>query len=69
MHSNRRDEQEVYVLCLRILQSALVYVNTLKLQDVLAEPMWADVLTPPDRRGLAPLFWMQSSVWTRSTSI
>ena len=25
--SNRRDEQEMFVLCLRILQSALVYVN------------------------------------------
>lgn len=55
--SNRRDEQEMFVLCLRILQSALVYVNTLMLQDVLSEPGWADLLTPADRRGLAPLFW------------
>ncbi len=37
---------------------ALVYVNTLMLQDVLAEPAWADILTPADRRGLTPLFWM-----------
>ena len=36
--SNRQDEQEMTVLCLRILQAALVYVNTLMLQDVLAEP-------------------------------
>jgi hypothetical protein len=35
-----------------------VYVNTLMLQDVLAEPVWADILTPADRRGLTPLFWM-----------
>ncbi len=49
--SNRRDEQEMFVLCLRILQTALVYVNTLMLQDVLAEPAWADILTPADRRG------------------
>ncbi|MEU9298733.1 Tn3 family transposase [Streptomyces sp. NPDC048266] len=55
--SNRRDEQEMFVLCLRILQSALVYVNTLMLQDVLGEPKWADLLTPADRRGLTPLFW------------
>jgi hypothetical protein len=55
--SNRRDEQEMFVLCLRILQSALVYVNTLMLQDVLDEPEWADLLTPADRRGLTPLFW------------
>ena len=45
--SNRRDEQEMFVLCLRILQSALVYVNTLMLQDILGEPEWADLLTPP----------------------
>lgn len=47
----------MFVLCLRILQSALVYVNTLMLQDVLGEPEWADLLTPADRRGLTPLFW------------
>ncbi len=55
--SNRRDEQEMFVLCLRILQSALVYVNTLMLQHVLAEPEWAALLTPAERRGLTPLFW------------
>ena len=54
--SNHRDEQEMSVLCLRILQAALVYVNTLMLQDLLAEPDW-DVLTPEDQRGLTPLFW------------
>jgi TnpA family transposase len=55
--SNRRDEQEMTVLCLRILQAALVYVNTLMLQDVLADEPWAALLTPADRRGLTPLFW------------
>ncbi len=55
--SNRRDEQELSVLCLRVLQCALVYVNTLMLQDVLAEDAWADLLTADDRRGLTPLFW------------
>ena len=46
------------MLCLRILQAALVYINTLMLQDVLGEPAWARILTPADRRGLTPLFWM-----------
>ncbi|MFJ8185825.1 Tn3 family transposase [Streptomyces sp. NPDC096105] len=55
--SNRRDEQETFVLCLRILQSALVFVNTLMVQDILGEPEWVDLLTPADRRGLTPLFW------------
>lgn len=56
--SNRRDEQELFVLCLRILQAALVYINTLMLQDVLDEPEWAQLLTPADRRGITPLFWL-----------
>ncbi|MGI5159395.1 Tn3 family transposase [Microbispora sp. CA-102843] len=55
--TNRREELEMTVLCLRILQAALVYINTLMLQDVLAEPAWAKLLSPADRRGLTPLFW------------
>ncbi|MCW2913835.1 MAG: transposase [Actinomycetia bacterium] len=55
--TNRREELEMTVLCLRILQAALVYINTLMLQDVLAEPEWAKLLKPADRRGLTPLFW------------
>jgi TnpA family transposase/transposase len=55
--TNRRDEQEMSVLCLRILQAALVYVNTLMLQDILADPDWEDALTAEDERGLTPLFW------------
>jgi TnpA family transposase len=55
--TNRRDEQEMSVLCLCILQAALVYVNTLMTQDLLPAPEWVDVLAPDDRRGLTPLFW------------
>ena len=46
------------MLCLRILQAALVYVNTLMLQDVLADPGWSEALTSEDQRDLTPLFWM-----------
>ena len=56
--TNRRDQQEMAVLCLRILQAALVYVNTLMIQDVLADPKWDDILTNEDRRGLTPLIWL-----------
>lgn len=55
--TNRRDEQELSVLCLRVLQSALVYVNTLMVQDVLVDADWVERLTIADRRGLNPLFW------------
>ncbi|GAA3169044.1 hypothetical protein GCM10020001_113950 [Nonomuraea salmonea] len=55
--TNRREELEMSVLCLRILQAALVYINTLMLQDVLAGPEWATLLRPADHRRLTPLFW------------
>ncbi|MEZ7124756.1 Tn3 family transposase [Nonomuraea sp. AD125B] len=55
--TSRRDELEMSVLCLRILQAALVYINALMLQDVLADSEWAELLKPADQRGLTPLFW------------
>ena len=54
--SNRREEQELGMLCLHILQSSLGLVNTLMIQDTLALPEWQDVLTDADRRGLTPIF-------------
>ncbi|MFE2471193.1 Tn3 family transposase [Streptomyces mirabilis] len=33
-------------------------MNTLMIQDMLADPEWADVLTDEDKRALTPLFWM-----------
>ncbi len=35
----------------------MVYVNTLMIQDVLAEPEWEHLLGPEDYRGLTPLIW------------
>ncbi len=55
--SNRRDQQQLGMLALHILQAALVYVNTLMVLGILAEPEWAGLLTDEDRRGLTPLFW------------
>jgi TnpA family transposase len=55
--TNRRDQQQLGMLALHILQAALVYVNTLMLQDILAEPEWHGVLTAEDERGLTALFW------------
>ncbi len=63
--TNRRDEQELSVLCLRVLQSALVYVNTLMVQDVLADKAWADQMTEVDHRGLTPLFWTHIAPYGR----
>ncbi len=44
------------MLCLHILQGSLGLINTLMIQDTLALPEWAGVLTDADRRGLTPVF-------------
>ena len=66
--TNRRDEQELSVLCLRVLQTALVYVNTLMVQDVLADDACSTALTNEDRRALTPLFWAHVAPTARSNS-
>ena len=55
--SNRLDEQELSVLCLHLLQMCLVYVNTLMIQKVLAEPVWFKKMKTEDLRALTPLIW------------
>lgn len=52
-----REHQEVSILALHLLQAALVHVNTLLVQRVLADEAWAERLNEEDRRGLTPLFW------------
>ncbi|WP_314621557.1 Tn3 family transposase [Streptomyces stackebrandtii] len=52
-----REHAETSMLALHLLQSSLVHVNTLLLQQVLAEPKWANRLSAEDRRGLTALFW------------
>lgn len=42
------------MLALHLLPSALMRVNTLLMQQVLADPKWADTLTDADRRALSP---------------
>jgi TnpA family transposase len=55
--SNKLESQEILMLSLHLLQVSLVYVNTLMIQQVLAEPEWRNQLTPADRRALSPLKW------------
>jgi hypothetical protein len=49
-----RENQEVSMLALHLLLSALVFVNTSLVQSVLKDPAWADRLTDADRRALSP---------------
>lgn len=55
--TNRIEDQELAVLCLHLLQVCLVYVNTLFIQEVLAEPVWRARMTDEDWRALSPLIY------------
>jgi TnpA family transposase len=57
MASNRADDQEISMLSLHLLQLALVYVNTLMIQQILAEPAWSGRLNSHDLRGITPLLY------------
>lgn len=58
---NRVEDQEASVAALHLLQSCLVYVNTLMLQRVLEEQAWRSRMTEADLRGLTPLVWSHVS--------
>jgi TnpA family transposase len=55
--SNNLETQEISLLSLHLLQSSLVYVNTLMTQAVLSQPDWSARMTDADWRGLTPLFY------------
>ncbi|MDX6292413.1 MAG: hypothetical protein QOH50_1488 [Kribbellaceae bacterium] len=52
-----KEHAETSMLALHLLQSSLVHINTLLLQQVLAEPEWAKKLSDEGWRGLTALFW------------
>ena len=55
--TNRLEDQEIAVLSLHLLQACLVYINTLMLQQILADPIWLKRMQPDDSRGLSPLIY------------
>lgn len=57
MASNRQKDLELSMLSLHLLQISMVYVNTLMLQQVLAERSWAKRLTKEDKRALTLLIY------------
>lgn len=63
--SNRLEDQELSVLALHLLQSCLVYLNTLLIQRVLDDPGWRRRLKAEDRRGLTPLFYLHVNPYGR----
>ena len=55
--SNKLEDQEIAMLALHLLQVSPVYINTLMIQQVLAEPAWQGRLVAADLRALTPLLW------------
>jgi hypothetical protein len=55
--AHRREDQEVTMLALHLLQNAMVYINTLMIQRVLSEQAWMGRMTAEDFRGLMPLIY------------
>src|SRR6266536_5736758 len=65
--SNRPEDQEIAVLCLHLIQVSLALINTLMLQEVLAEEHWKAPMKPEDWRGLTPLFYQHVNPYGRFT--
>jgi len=55
--SNHLESQELSVLSLHLLQTCLVYINTLMIQSVLAQKHWEKRLTETDLRAITPLIF------------
>ena len=65
--SNRPEDQEIALLSLHLIQVSLAFVNTLMLQEVLAEGKWKAAMKQEDWRGLTPLFYQHVNPYGRFT--
>jgi TnpA family transposase len=65
MVSNRREDHEISMLALHLLQNCMVYINTLMLQQVLARSQWPEKRTARDLRALSPLIWEHVNLYGR----
>lgn len=57
LSSNRREDHELSMLSLHLLQNCMVYINTLMVQQILAQQHWQNRLTARDLHALTPLIW------------
>jgi hypothetical protein len=56
------------MLAMHLLQSSLVLVNTLIIQQILTEPAWSKRLTDRDKKALNALIWAHINPYAHSTS-
>jgi len=57
LSSNRREDHEISMLALHLIQNCMVYIDTLMIQKVLAQPHWQGKMTQRDFAALTPLIW------------
>ncbi|MCP5093851.1 MAG: Tn3 family transposase [Gammaproteobacteria bacterium] len=57
LSSNRREDHEISMLSLHLIQNCMIYINTLMIQQVLSQQHWNDKLTERDYAALTPLIW------------
>lgn len=57
LSSNNFAAHEISLLSLHLLQSCLVYINTLMIQKILEDKVLRNKLTVEDKRALSPLFY------------
>jgi len=62
---NNKEDQEIAILSLHLLQICMVYVNTLLVQKILSEKEWIEKMRPEDFRGLTPLFYSHVNPYGR----
>lgn len=57
MSSNYREDHEISMLSLHLIQNCMVYINTLMIQKILSQPQWQNRMTLRDYVALTPLIW------------
>jgi len=57
LSSNHREDHEISMLALHLIQNCMIYINTLMIQKVLAQPHWREKMTQRDFAALTPLIW------------
>jgi hypothetical protein len=63
--THRFEDQELAMLSLHLLQISLVYINTLMMQQVLADRGWLERMAPDDLRALTPLIYAHINPYGR----
>lgn len=56
--SNVGDNQEISMLCLHLLQTCVIYVNTMLVEDLIKDDYWQNQFNKDDYRALTALFYL-----------